>query len=189
MDSLAADIEQFNSRLLLLARDPVIGSEVLRLLLAEPSVITQITAASEGGIRTAMKCGVPLAAFTEEIDELIQGLPRERAPRGESTESTPVTLRLRDLTTLALQVAQRLALENDTMAVMHFGLRSSTAEALTRLGITQLESMTHQGHALLRLRKGDEPLVWDRLLIGNVSNKAWAFRVSHETALLMSGAD
>lgn len=185
MDPLAADIEQLNSRLFLLAQDAVTGVEVLRRLKTELAVIARIKAANEGAICTAVRCGVPLVTFIEEIDELIQD------PRGglDGGEADAVTKGLRDLTMFALQLAQRLALEHETLADMHFGLQSTTAGALTRLGITDLESMSRCGQVLLQLRKGSQPVIWDRLLIGGLSTKAWAFRIAHETALLSSGGE
>lgn len=185
MDSLAANIEQLNSKLMLAARDPEVGLGLLHELSADRTVVARITTATEVGIRTAVRCGVPLIVFTDIADQLAQSAWRQR----RIAENVLVSQPLRDLTTFALQVVQRLAIQDNTLASMLFGLSAGTVEAIAELGITELECAAPYGEPLIRLRKGDQPLIWDRLLIGNVSGKAWAYRVSHDTALLSLGAE
>lgn len=183
MDTTNEDIAFLNSQVLLLASDPREGRRILCLLGARPNVIKRIAAAGSKAVGTAIRCGVPLVTFGSRLDALLG--PPAADLRDPSKQDTPASLR--QLTTNALHVAQRLALIDRTAAQLHFGFAPCVCEALRSLSIARLMHLSEQHGLLLRLRTPEKPQVWDRLLIGDRCSGPRGFRISQQAGLLSLG--
>lgn len=172
-----------NSELLLLASDPEKGRQFLRQLGAHPRVIKAIGVASQPGIKTALRCRVPLLTFTPELDELITLSEAEL----RATQPQDVPEPLRQLTTTALHVAHRLALADRLQAQEKFGFTPRQCERFMHLGIGRLMRIKDRRGLLVRLRAADRPVTWERLLIGDRFPDQRGFRIAQQAASLSLG--
>lgn len=177
--AIEEDVAKLNSELLLLASDPDDGNSVLRLLGAQPNVITRIAAAGSKGVGTAIRCGVPLVTFVPKLEELLAA----RVADVHESNSQEVPTAVRELTRMTLQVAQRVALIDRTLAQLHFGFTARALDGLAGLSMTRLLRLADRHGVLLRLRASDKTRMWDRLLIGDRSPGPRGYRFSHQTAL------
>lgn len=185
MNTTNEDIAYLNAEVLLLASDPEEGERILRLLGAHPNVIKRIAAAGSKAVGTAIRCGVPLVTFAPRFDDLLS-LPATEL-RGASKQEIPEALR--ELTTTALHVAQRMALIDRTVAQLHFGFTPRVCETLRSLSISRLLRLSERYGVLLRLRTPEKPQVWERLLIGDRCSGPRGFRISQQAGLLSLGND
>lgn len=183
MDALGEDLEYLNSELLLLVSDPSGGKTMMRLLGAHPSVTQRIAAASPRAIGMAIRCRVPLVMFSRTLDELL-------AASAVSDVQSGVTLvppRLKKLTEVTLQVAQRVALVDRTVAQVHFGFTPRACELLVNASVRRLERVASRNHVLLKMRLGEKVQFWDRLLIADRCSETLGRRLSQQAALQSLG--
>ena len=172
-----------NSQLLLLASDQQHGRRHLLLLGAHPRVIKVIAGAGKQGIVTALRCRVPLLTFTEELDELIRLSEAEL----RATHPVDVPEELRQVTTVALHVAHRLAHIDRLQAQEKFGLTPRQCERFMQLGIGRLTRLRDRRGLLVRLRAPDKAVTWERLLIGDRFPDPRGFRIAQQAASLSLG--
>lgn len=185
MQALNEDVVHLNSQLLLLASDPEEGEGIMRQLGAHPLVIKRIANAGAKAVGTAIRCGVPLVTFASKLEEAL--IARGAELDGIAGRDAPDALRT--LARDTLQMAQRLAFIDRTVAQLHFGFTPRACEGLTRLSVSRMTRLTQRQGALLRLRAADKVHVWDRLLIGDRCSGPRGFRISQQAALLSLGND
>lgn len=180
MADIDEDITYLNSEVLLAASDPDEGERTLRLLGAHPNVINRIATAGSKGVGTAIRCRVPLVTLAPRVEELLNGSSLEH----RSVHATEGSEAVQQLTRTALQVAQRVALTDRTLAQLHFDISSRTCERLVELSVARLLRLNERHGILLRLRTPEKPQVWDRLLIGDRCNDPRGFRISQQRILM-----
>ena len=180
MADIDEDITYLNAEVLLLASDPDEGERTLRLLGAHPNVINRIATAGSKGVSTAVRCRVPLVTLSPRLEELLNGssLGHRSVHAPEASEA------IQRLTRIALQVAQRVALTDRTLAQLHFGISSRTCERLVELSVARLRRLNERHGILLRIREAEKPQIWDRLLIGDRCNDPRGFRISQQRILM-----
>lgn len=183
MDALQDDIQDLNSQLLLIVSEPHEGAQILKLMEATPLVAQRIAQAGANGVGTAIRCRTPLVTFTALAEELLALDPRDW--RGSGSMSVPQSLQ--DLTLYALRLAQRVAHVQPTVAELQFQLSRSSVEALARLPLKHLNPLCRRYGVLLRLRRAQQPQIWERLLIGDTCPGPLGFRIAQQTALLSLG--
>lgn len=177
--AIEEDVAKVNSEVLLLASDPEEGESTLRLLGAQPNVIARIASAGAKGVGTAIRCGVPLVVFVPKLEELLA----MRVADVHEANAQQVPPAIKELTRLTLQVAQRAALIDRTLAQLHFGFTGRSLDGLIGLSMTRLLRLADRHGVLIRLRASDKTRLWDRLLIGDRSPGPRGYRFSHQTAL------
>ncbi len=185
MDAIDEDVAHLNSQVLLLASDPDEGDRLMQLLGAHPLVIKRIAAAGSKAVGTAIRCGVPLVTFSSRLEEAL--LTQASESGGSAGRDVPMSLRA--LARDTLQMAQRLAFIDRTVAQLHFGLTTRACEGLMRLSVHRMVRLTERHGVLLTLRAAEKVKVWDRLLIGDRCSGPLGFRISQQAALLSLGND
>lgn len=185
MDALDEDLTHLNSQVLLLASDPEEGNRLMHLLGAQPLVVKRIAAAGSKAVGTAIRCGVPLVTFASRFDEILMGQAGELG--GSGARDLPMSLRV--LTRDTLQMAQRLAFIDRTVAQLHFGLTARGCGELMGLSVYRMTRLAERQGVLLTLRAAERVRVWDRLLIGDRCSGPRGVRISQQAALLSLGND
>lgn len=185
MDALQDDIQHLNEQLLMIASDAESGERMLKLMQATAPVIQRIAQAGSNAVGTAIRCRIPLVTFTPVLENLAVLDPR--IWRANTAVEIPEPLQA--LTHFTLEFAHNLVREHPTVAQMYFGLSRLAADGLGRLALKHILSLSRRHGVLLRLRAGDQPQLWDRLLIGERCSGPRAYRISQQMALLSLGAD
>ena len=179
VDSLKQDVEELNQRVLLFATT---SERNRRCLGVGSSVAARLARATPEGCRTAIQCGVPLVRFRREVlDDLSSGRPLKLAVRRRLADPPA---ELQAINVLSLQLAQRVALLDDALSALWFGLPASVEAALLKTCITDLAYYGERSAMVVELRAASMPVLWGFLMIGERVEGRRGLRISQDAALL-----
>lgn len=173
---LDEDVRFINEQVVLILRDSAIKQQALKFLHISPLVADRIVTANASGIATAIGCGVPLVTFAPGIIELLISKPNTWRP----TLQGAIPEALWDLARLTLLFARQLVLTKGALVRAYFGLSHEAVQALEQLGLVHIQRLSQQFGMLLRLRAGEQPEIWDDLLIGERATGPHAHQIAQE---------
>ena len=186
MESLNLDIEHINREFFALAMHPVRGPQLLQSLRATEAVATLIQESQPAGRETAIRCRLPLVLLSDVADDFALRHPHDW-PALQDAGTLPEEVR--QLSRLVWEVAWGASRLDLTLPQIQFGLSRPAAEGLRRLALRDLLTLSNSASRLLCLRAPAQPLIWDRLLIGNRFDGPRAARIARHTAMMSMSLD
>lgn len=184
MEALVNDIQRINREFFRLALQPDLSTRVMRLLSASDAVANRIRGSTEEGQQTAIKCRMPLVTLTGELEDLITSHPHDWPAQRIGKEIPP---QLQLFTRFVLEVAWGLSRLDLTAPETQFGLSRQAVADLRRCGAGDLIAIAERPTVFLRVRAANQPLLWDRLMIGSRCEGPRATRIAREIALMSLG--
>jgi hypothetical protein len=165
---------------------PVRGPHLLQDLRAVDAVSTLIRDSTSAGRDTAIRCRFPLVLLSDVADGFALRHPHDWPA---FNDTAALSTEVRELSRLVWEVAWGASRLDMTLPQIQFGLSRPAAEGLRRLALRDLLTLSSCGTLMLRLRAHNQPIIWDRLLIGNRFDGPRAARIARHTAMMSMSLD